>query len=119
MNTAPVAKAHFVLGGVHIDIDQCGIELQVEHKSRVTTVKQHVAVCLAHRMGDKAIANIATIHIEMLQVRLTARKSRQGDPAPQAQTDRRAVDEQRIFHKRRATDCRQTALLFQLTGSWL
>ena len=77
MNTAPVAKAHFVLGGVHVDIDQCGIELQVEHKSRVTTVKQHVAVCLAHRMGDKAIANIATVHIEVLQVRLTARKSRQ------------------------------------------
>ena len=66
MHTSTVAKTHLVLGGVHIHVDLCRIELQVEHESRVAAVVQHIAVGLFHRMGDQPVANNASVDKKIL-----------------------------------------------------
>ncbi|MCY1426640.1 hypothetical protein D9M71_424630 [compost metagenome] len=52
MNHAPVTEAHFVLGRVHVDVDACRVDFEKQHKGRVPTVEQHVAISLAHGVGD-------------------------------------------------------------------
>ena len=70
MHHAPITEAHLMLGRVHIDIDHRRIDFQKQHKGRMTTIKQHVAVGLTHRMGDQLVAHHTTVHIEILQVGL-------------------------------------------------
>ena len=72
VNRAAVAKAHLVLGRVHVDIDRRRIELQEQHEGRMPAVIEHVAIGLAHRMGDQLVAHHAAVDIEVLQVRLAA-----------------------------------------------
>ena len=115
MHAATIAKTYFVLGRMHIHIDQRRIQFQIQNKGRMTAIEQHIAVGLSHRMSDQAVTDVATVDVEMLQICLTPGEAGQGYPTPQPQTNGLALDKQRIFHKRRAANCRQTALLLELT----
>ena len=79
---ATVAETHLVLGRVHVDVDHARIDLEEQHEGRVATVEQHVAVGLAHGMGDQLVAHHAAVDIEILQVGLAAREGRQTHPTP-------------------------------------
>ncbi|MNZ95691.1 hypothetical protein D3C78_1148560 [compost metagenome] len=96
---ATVAETHLVLGRVHVDIDHRRIDLEEQHEGRVTAVVQHVAIGLAHRVGDQLVAHHAAVHVEILQVRLAAREGRQADPAPQMQAVALDLDGQRLFEE--------------------
>ncbi|MNZ74185.1 hypothetical protein D3C78_926280 [compost metagenome] len=101
---AAVAETHLVLGRVHVDVDHRRIDLEKQHEGRMAAVVQHVAIGLAHRVGDQLVAHHAAVDIEVLQVGLAAREGRQADPAPQAQAAALDVDGQRLLEERRAAD---------------
>ncbi|MCY1374641.1 hypothetical protein D9M69_619940 [compost metagenome] len=82
VNHAPFTEAHFVLGRVHVDIDAGRIDFEKQHEGRVPTIEQHVAIGLAHRVGDQFVAHGTAIDEEILQVGLAAVEGRQADPAP-------------------------------------
>ena len=114
MHHAPIAKAHLMLGGVNVDVHHPRIEFEKEHEGRMPAVEQHVAVCLAHRMGDQLVADHPTIHTEILQIRLTAGEGRQPHPTPQTQTAALLIDGNRLFDKGRTEDTRHSPLGFLL-----
>ena len=72
VDRAPVAKAHLVLGGVHVNIDQRGIEFKKEHERRVTAMVKDIPVRLLDGVGNQAVANHAAIDEKILQVSLAA-----------------------------------------------
>ncbi len=116
VNHAPVTEAHFVLGRVDVDIDGGRVDLQKQHKGRMPTIEQHVAVGLAHGMGDQLIAHHAAVNVEILQVGLAAREGRQPHPTPQMQAIALDLDRQRLLEKRRTTDRRHPPRTTQVIG---
>ena len=51
MDQPAIAKAHFVLGRMHVDVDPARIELQEQYEGGMPAVEQHVRIGLAHRVG--------------------------------------------------------------------
>ncbi len=47
-----VAETHLVLGGMHIDVHHRRIDVEEQHEGRMPAAEQHIAIGLAHRMGD-------------------------------------------------------------------
>ena len=62
-------------------------------------MKEHIAICLLYRMRHQLVANNAAVNIEILQVCLAARKSRQTYPSPESHARRFALDEYRVLDK--------------------
>ncbi len=87
-----VAKTHFVLGGMHVDVDLARIEFEIQHEHRMTAVEQHVPIRLPHCIRNDAIFHRTAVHEEVLLIGLCARMSRQPDPAAQSQTVAHFVD---------------------------
>ncbi|MNE26714.1 hypothetical protein D3C80_1200920 [compost metagenome] len=108
MDHAPFTEAHFVLGRVHIDVDAGGVDFQKQYKSRVPAVEQHIAIRLAHRVGDQFVAHRTAIDEEILKVGLAAREGRQTDPAPQVQAVALYFNRQGLFEKTRPAYRRHT-----------
>ena len=104
MHHTPITEAHFVLGRVHVDVYHRRINFQKQHKCRMATVEQHVAVSLAHRVGNQLVAHHAPIYVEILQICLATGERRQTHPTPQMQAVAFDIDRQRLLEKRRATD---------------
>ena len=50
MDHPAITIAHFMLGGMDVNVDHIRVQLKLEYKNRMTTVIQHVSVGLAHRM---------------------------------------------------------------------
>ena len=61
-----------MLGRMHVDVDQRGIELEEQHERGMPTMEQHVRVRLAHCVRDETIAHETTVDVEILLVRLRA-----------------------------------------------
>ncbi|MNL16811.1 hypothetical protein D3C87_1378670 [compost metagenome] len=59
-------------------------------------------------MGHKLVAHRTAIHKEILQIRLTAVKGRQTNPAPKVQAVALDLDRQRLLEETRTTDRRHT-----------
>ena len=119
MYFATVSKSHFMLCWVDIHVDQCRIDLEVEHKSGVTTVIQHITIGLLNRVRDQLIANHSTIHKKVLQIRLRPREGGQPDPAAQSQAAAFRVNVHDLIDKRRAANSRHATLLRrQRIGKW-
>ena len=72
MHQPAVTESNFVLGGMDIHINQCGVQFQIQYKGRVPAVVEHITVGLFDGMGHQLVANGAAIDIEMLQVGLGA-----------------------------------------------
>ncbi|VFT25795.1 Uncharacterised protein [Pseudomonas aeruginosa] len=99
MDHPAVTEANFVLGRVHVDVHHRRIDFEEQHEGRMPAVVQHVAISLAHRVGDQLVAHHAPVHIEVLQVRLAAREGRQADPTPQVQAVALDLDRQRLLEE--------------------
>ncbi len=111
VHLAAVAEAHLVFGGMDVDVHHRRIHFQEQHEGRVAAVVENVAIGLAHRMGDQLVAHHAAVDIEVLQIRLAARKGRQTDPAPEAQTVTLVLQRQGLFEKGWAADRADPAAL--------
>lgn len=109
MHHAPITEAHFVLGGVHVDVYHRRVDFKEQHKRGVAPVEQHVAIRLAHRMGHQLVAHRTAIHKEILQVRLAAGEGRQTNPPPQAQAIALDFNRQRLLKETRPANRRHTA----------
>ena len=86
---------------MHIDVHHRRIDVEEQHEGRMPAVEQHVAIGLAHRMGDQLVAHHAPVDVEVLQVRLTAREGRQSDPTPEPQPVAFDLDGQRLLQEGR------------------
>jgi len=105
-----IAKAHLVLGRMHIDVDAPRIDFEKQHEARVPAVVQHIGVGLPYRVRDQAIAHGAAVDVEILLIGAGARGRRQTDPATQAQAGAAVFDRQALPGKagtQRFADSRQ------------
>ena len=70
---AAVPETHFDLGGVHVHIDQCGVDLHEQRIGRLLVAVQHVFVGAARTVHDHFVAHKAAVHIGKLVVWARAR----------------------------------------------
>ncbi len=119
MYCAPIAKAHLVLGGMHIHIHLGRIQLQVQHKSRVAAVVQHIPIGLLHRVGDQPVANNPPVDEKVLQVCLATRERGQTHPTPQLQGRHLRLNINGLLHKRRAANRGHPPLALRLASAGL
>ena len=82
---------------MHIHINARRIQLEKQHKSRVTAMKQHIAIGLPDGVGDQLVADHPTVHEEVLQICLAAGKGRLRHPAPEFERTRLALDRDRVL----------------------
>ena len=75
-----VAEAHLQLLRMGIDIDQRGIQLQIQEVRREAAAEQDVLIGEPRRPRDQLVAHEAAVQEGKLQVRLAARKRRQRQP---------------------------------------
>ena len=54
---SPIREAYFGLLRVHVDIDQCWIDVYVDHAHRVTSRFEYTAVSLGHDTSEYAVSN--------------------------------------------------------------
>jgi hypothetical protein len=57
MHTPAVTKTHFVFRRMRIGIYACRIHREIEDVGWVSTVKQHVPVCVAHGMSERLVSH--------------------------------------------------------------
>ena len=72
VHRARVAEAYFGFGGMHIDVDQLRVDVEKQHKRRVTVVMQYVGIGLADGMSDHLVAHAATVDEKILGIARTA-----------------------------------------------
>ena len=63
-----VAKAHFDLGGVYVDVDASRVDLDVQGVHRLLVAVQHVLVGAARCMGQHLVAHEAAVDVAELLV---------------------------------------------------
>ena len=114
MNRATFAKTHLVFSRVHIDIHIRWGDFKKQYKGWMTAVIEHILIGLTHCVGHHLVADTASIDKKVLQIRLAARKGRQTNPAPQAQTGTSIIHIQRLLHKGGAADIGNSLFLLQL-----
>ena len=68
MHLAPIAKTHFDLGRMHVDIHPRRLNLNVQHIHRLAVAVQHVFVGRSRCMGDDFVADEALVDIGKLLV---------------------------------------------------
>ena len=76
MHSPAITKAHLMFGRVNIDIHQGRVQLQVEHKRRMTTVIQNIPISLTHRVGHQFVPDYPTVDKEILQIAAGPRERR-------------------------------------------
>jgi hypothetical protein len=94
-----IAKADFMLGGMHIDVNTARIEFEIQHEHRMSAMKQHVTIGLAYRMTDHFVAHRPAINEEQLLIGLAAIVRGQTHPAPQSQTIARFIHRHTVLHE--------------------
>ena len=94
VDAARVAEAHLDLRRVHVDVHPARVELEEQHVGRLALAVQHVAVGLAHRVGEHPVAHEAAVDVEVLRVGARARRLRRAGEAVQAQRPRLRFDRQ-------------------------
>src|SRR5690606_6443774 len=68
VNGATFAKAHFVFGRMHIDVDHGWVDSQEEHKSGLAVAMQDICISLAHSVCHSAILDVSSVDIQILPV---------------------------------------------------
>ena len=68
MHLAPIAKAHFDLGRMHVHIHPRRLDLHVQHIHRLAVAVQHVFVGRSRRVGDDFVADEALVDVGKLLV---------------------------------------------------
>ena len=72
-----IAKAHFRLGRMNVDVDLARVERDEQHHQRVTIARQIVGVSPAHRADEKLVAHRPAVDEQILAERIGARERRQ------------------------------------------
>ena len=85
MHCPALAKTYFMLARMSVDINSRWLDFEEQHIGRMATVKQHILIGLANRMGDDLITHDAAIDVKILHIGLAARERRQANPTPEAQ----------------------------------
>ena len=68
MHRTRIAKAHFGLGRMHVDIDRARIDFQVQHIAGLTIAMHQIAIALSHGMTEQLVAHEAAIDKKELPV---------------------------------------------------
>ena len=68
VHIATIAKTYFVFGRMHIDVDVARVEFEIQYKSRMPAVIQHIGIGLPNSVTDQFVANSAAIDVKMLQI---------------------------------------------------
>ncbi len=71
-----VPETHLVLGWMHIDVHLRRRHLQVEGVHWLPALIQDILIGLTDRIAHQTITDHAAVDIEILEIRLAARKSR-------------------------------------------
>ena len=93
MNRRRFPESHLLLGGMSVDIQGGGIQLQINRCGGMPVPVQHILISLPQRMAQHPVTHRPAIDEEILQVGLGAGGFRQTDPAPQPQPGFLMVDE--------------------------
>ena len=110
VHRARVAKAHFELLRMRVDVDLQRIERQVQDPGRVAVAIADVAVAEAHGAPEQAVPHHAAVHVQVLPVGLRARCRRQPDPALERKARLRELDVARGRDEVRADELRDARL---------
>ncbi len=81
MHRAAVAKAHFGLGRMHVDVDQPRIDAEPQRIGRLAVVVQHVAIRFAQRVREHAIAHEAPVDEQILAHRVPTSRTPAAPPS--------------------------------------
>ena len=100
---------------MHIHINARRIQLEKQHKSRVTAMKQHIAIGLPDGVGNQLVADHPTVHKEILQICLAPGKGRFRHPAPEFERTRLAFDRHRVLGELFATNGRNAPIALAVT----
>src|SRR5205823_9100160 len=68
MDGAALAKADLYLGGMHVDVDLTRVDIEPQRVRRLPVVMKHVAIGLAQRMREHAIAHESPVDEYVLRV---------------------------------------------------
>ena len=74
------AKAHLVLGWMHVDVHLGGGQAQVEDENRLAAVEQHVPIGLANRLAHHLVLHRTAVNEEELLICQTPGEGRQSHP---------------------------------------
>ena len=72
MGEARFTKAHFVFGGVGVDVDKQRVNLQIEHEDGMTAAIEHVFIGLLDGVGNDFVADDAAVDEKMLAIVVVA-----------------------------------------------
>ena len=72
-----IAKAHFGLGRMNVDVDLARIERDEQRHQRMTVARQIIGVSPAHRADQKLVAHRPAVDEQILAERIGARERRQ------------------------------------------
>ena len=82
MHHATVTEAHFMLGGMNIDIQRCRFQFQMQHQHRMAALGEDILIRLPYCMGESPIPHRPAIDEEVLLIRLGTGHRRQAEPTP-------------------------------------
>ena len=100
MNLTRIAKAHFQLGGMRVDIHHRRIEGQIQHIRRIAAVIQHIAIAEAYRIHQQPVAHAAPVDEPELLVRLRrARRWASPSQPPSPNRTCRMLERQRLLQE--------------------
>ena len=92
MHAPFVAEAHLLLARMHVDIDEFGVEVEMQREDGVATVEHHVAIRLPHGVAGQSIPHRAAVDEEELAVGAAVGMRGQADAAPQPEARHFLVD---------------------------
>ena len=90
-----VAKAHLDLGRMHVHIDRARVEIEEQEIGGLPLAVQELGVAFAHRVGEHAVAHVASVHEEVLAIASRLRRLRRAGEPAQAHAARRGLDRHR------------------------
>ena len=120
-----LAKADFVLGRVHVDVDRGRLDVEVEHERRIHRPGERVAEPDANRVADHVVAHAASVHEQELEVPAGPGGARRGQESVNRQVARVEGDLERARRelpsqqraRRRAESMRRAASI-TVRPSW-
>ncbi len=80
MDLTTVAKTDFQFCGMRVDVDELGIEGEIQNVGRVASPVENIPIGEAYCIHQQAVPHIAIVHKPELLVRLPTRRGGQPDP---------------------------------------
>ena len=94
---AGVAKAHFRLGGMDVDVDLARVAFDEQRQDRVPVGRQEIHVGRPHRAGEILVAHGPAVDEDELRERVRPAEGRHADPSLEPHALARRLDAQRVL----------------------